>query len=268
MICNDTGIVATCRGKLPYACSIFQAEGQAILQGLRFATEMSPPPTSIEIFSDSRAALISSLSSERITSPFLEIRKLLFAMHNKVQLFWIASHQGHEGNEIADTLAKQGALGPGTYTDFLPQPVSSIRLLLRKAVQNIWALRWASTTRAPITRSFFPAISSTKHILNMDLPGPVIQVLSGHSRLRSFLFKTSCAPSPTCPCGREEKTVEHFLFYCSLFDPLRMHFKTTSLRLCNMWPPRFADIPRYKPLLLALISYIVKSKHLDRFSQQ
>jgi Reverse transcriptase-like len=90
VICSDTGIVVTCRGKLPNACSISQAGGQAILQGLRFATEMSPPPKSIEIFSDSRVALISSLSSERITSPFLEIRKLQFAMYNKVQRIWIA----------------------------------------------------------------------------------------------------------------------------------------------------------------------------------
>ena len=264
LICNDTGILATCRGKLPDTCSIFQAEGQAILQGLRFATEMSPPPISIEIFSDSRAALISSLSSERITSPFLEIRKLLFAMHNKVQLFWIASHQGHEGNEIADTLAKQGALGPGTYTDFLPPPVSSIRFLLRQAVKNIWEMRWANCTKASITRSFFPTIECTKPILNMDLPCSVVQVFSGHSRLRTFLFRIACAPSPICPCARNEETVEHFIFHCSLFDRLRTNFKATSLRYCHMWPPRLSDIVHSKPLLLAFITFIVRSKHLER----
>jgi hypothetical protein len=258
------GIVATCRGKLPYSCFIFQAEGQAILQGLQYATTMSPAPDFVEVFSDSRAALISSLSPERITSPFLEIRKLLFTIFNKAQLFWIPSYQGHEGNEIADTLAKQGALGPGAHTDSLLPPVSSIRLRLHQAVQEIWASRWADSEKASITRSFFPKIGNTKHIRNMELPCAVIQVFSGHSRLRSFLYKISCAPSPTCRCGRDDETVEHFLFHCRLFDRLRTQFKATSLRLLRMWPPRLSDIAVCKPLLLALITFIVKTKHLER----
>ena len=155
-------------------------------------------------------------------------------------------------------------LGPGTYTDFLPPPVSSIRFLLRQAVKNIWEMRWANCTKASITRSFFPTIEFTKPILNMDLPCSVVQVFSGHSRLRTFLFRIACAPSPICPCARNEETVEHFIFHCSLFDRLRTNFKATSLRYCHMWPPRPSDIVHSKPLLLAFITFIVRSKHLER----
>jgi hypothetical protein len=44
--------VTTSRGKLPSTCSIFQAEGQALLQVIRFAATMSPQPDLIEIISE------------------------------------------------------------------------------------------------------------------------------------------------------------------------------------------------------------------------
>ena len=139
LVCNPDGIVATCRGKLPSSCSIFQAEGQALLQAIRFASTMSPKPKLIEILSDSRAALITSLSTDRICSPFVEIRMMLLSSQIKIQLYWVASHHGHRGNEFADTLAKQGALGPGSHTDSLPTQIASLRLELHRATMRIWA---------------------------------------------------------------------------------------------------------------------------------
>ena len=94
LVCNSEGIVATCRGKLPSTCSIFQAEGQALLQAIRFASSMSPQPDLVEILSDSRAALITSLSTDRICSPFVEIRRMLLSSQVKIQLYWVASHCG------------------------------------------------------------------------------------------------------------------------------------------------------------------------------
>jgi hypothetical protein len=146
------------------------------------------------MLSDSRAALISSLTSERVTSPFHDVRTLLLSLHNQVQLFWIAGHRGHLGNEIADLLAKQGALGPGTFTDALLPPMSSFRLKVRQSVREMWASKWAESSKASATRAFFPTISSTKSIMDLDLPIQVVQLLTGHCRLRSYLFKIACAP--------------------------------------------------------------------------
>jgi len=264
VVVNSSGIVATCRGKLPNQCSIFQAEGQAILQAIRFALTIVPKPSFVEIFSDSRAALIASLTSERVTSPFHDVRTLLLSLHNQVQLFWIAGHRGHLGNEIADLLAKQGALGPGTFTDALPPPASSFRLQVRQSVREMWASRWAESPKASTTRAFFPSISSTKSILQLELPFQVVQLLTGHCRLRSYLFKIACAPSPICLCGTNDETTEHFIFYCKLFNPARLKFKEISLRLCNLWPPPLDDIVRLKPLFTAFIAFVLKSKRFDQ----
>jgi ribonuclease HI len=264
VVVDSSGIIATCRGKLPNECSIFQAEGQAILQAIRFATSMVPKPSLVEIFSDSRAALISSVSSDRVTSPFHDVRTLLLSHCNQVQLFWIAGHRGHQGNEIADLLAKQGALGPGTFTDMLLPPSSSFRLKVRQSNLMTWDTQWTETTKAAVTRSFFPTVASTKTITNLELPYQVVQLITGHCRLRFYLFKTACAPSPICSCGTSDETIEHFVFFCNQFSTVRASFKETALRTCYMWPPSLADIARHKPLLRSFIAFVLVSKRLDR----
>ena len=240
LVCNSEGIVATCRGKLPSTCSIFQAEGQALLQVIRFALSMSPQPDLIEILSDS--------------------------IDLKIQLYWVASHCGHRGNEFADTLAKQGALGPGSETDLLPTPVASLRLALHRVTLKNWAERWSSSTKASITRSFLPTTESATLVASMDLPIFFTQLLSGHSKLRSFLYKSSCVQSPNCPCGNVEETVEHFLFHCTLHNRFRSSFKANSLRHCHMWPPRLCDIARCKPLLMSVISFVHSANDFKQHS--
>ena len=77
VVVNSKGTVATCRGKLPPHCSIFQAEGLAILQALRYVATMATPTSSVEILADSRVALTASISATQIYSPFTEIREIL-----------------------------------------------------------------------------------------------------------------------------------------------------------------------------------------------
>ena len=156
VIVNSQGTVASCRGKLPPHCSIFQAEGIAILQALRYVSSQATPTSSVEIFADSRAALTASISATKISSPFTDIREILLSARMKIQMFWIASHRGHLGNERADTLAKQGALGPGGPTDLLPLPTASIRREIRAAVQHSWSQSWKISAKASTTRPFIP----------------------------------------------------------------------------------------------------------------
>ena len=263
VVVNSKGTVATCRGKLPPHCSIFQAEGLAILQALRYVATMATPTSSVEIFADSRAALTAIISATQISSPFTEIREILLSASMEIQMFWIASHRGHQGNEWADTLAKQGALGPGGPTDFLPLPTANIRRDIRAAARQSWSQSWNISTKASTTRAFIPDPLAPSHLHAVEVPYQVAQLLTGHCRLRSYLFKVKCAPSPLCPCNNATETFEHFLFYCTQFDMIRAPFKTTSLCLCKMWPPPLPEILRLKTLFLAFMSFIVKSKRLD-----
>jgi hypothetical protein len=177
----------------------------------------------------------------------------------RIQMFWIASHRGHQGNEWADTLAKQGALGPGGPTDFLLLPTANIRREIRAAVQQSWSRSPNTLTKASTTRAFIPDPLASTHLHAVENT----QLLAGHCRLWSYLFKVKCATSPVCTYKNANETFDHFLFYCTQFYMIRADFKTTALRLCKMWPPPLPDILRLKPLFLAFISFIVKSKRLD-----
>ena len=49
-----------------------------------------------------------------------------------------------------------------------------------------------------------------------------MRLRTGHNRLNSHMHrKLKLAPSPTCPCGREEQTVEHVLQRCPLYEATR-----------------------------------------------
>ena len=85
-----------------WVSSIFQAEGQAILQAIRFATTIVPKPKFIEIFSDSRAALVSSLCALHQPVSWCSHSALLPWQPSSALL----DRRGHQGNEIVDLLAK------------------------------------------------------------------------------------------------------------------------------------------------------------------
>ena len=50
----------------------------------------------------------------------------------------------------------------------------------------------------------------------------LVRLRTGHNRLNSHMHrKLKLAPSSTCPCGREEQTVEHVLQRCPLYEATR-----------------------------------------------
>ncbi len=102
--------------------SVYQAESSAVLTAILFIFENYPDITKIELLSDSLAALSSIVSTGKITSTRFKIKKLL-ELHSKtsVEFFWIPSHQGHSGNELADELAKDATNLP-FITDSTPHP--------------------------------------------------------------------------------------------------------------------------------------------------
>ena len=93
--------------------SVYTAECKALEQALDFALDNRNK--NIAIFSDSLSAL-QALNSTRTnihTNPYiLEIKKkyFQFTLNNPhkthINMYWIPSHSGISGNDIADTLAK------------------------------------------------------------------------------------------------------------------------------------------------------------------
>jgi len=138
---SDNKILATCRGRLPDGCLVFQAEDAALRAAMRYlSTDSSSDFDQVDILVDSQSALMSCVTPGKISALFSEIRTLILDLPASVQLYWVAAHRGHTGNEIADQLARSGALNLDFPTDQLTLPAATIRKTLRKSTDRLWEL--------------------------------------------------------------------------------------------------------------------------------
>ena len=98
---------------LPTTSTVFQAE----IIGIKLACEemvkmyADKPFKYVKIFSDSQAAIAaidsSEVTSQAVLDTKIALNRLAKLTRNTV-LVWIKAHVGHEGNEVADEMAKQG----------------------------------------------------------------------------------------------------------------------------------------------------------------
>ena len=90
--------------------SIFQAEIYAIDR----CFQINYTNCDIAVMSDSQAAIMaldSYVIKSKLVSECLQKLKEL-SRRNRVKLCWIPGHTGEEGNEMANSLARKGALEP------------------------------------------------------------------------------------------------------------------------------------------------------------
>ena len=64
-----------------------------------------------------------------------------------------------------------------------------------------------------------------------------MQLLSGHSRLNSFLARISTISSGLCACETEDESIEQFLFRCPRFAVPQTTFRLSLISLQSPWPP-------------------------------
>ena len=150
--------------------TVFQAEIHAIETCAAEGTKRGLTSAKVFILSDSQAALkalCSNTCESRLTWECLNTIKGL-AHKNTVTLMWVPGHEGIEGNEIADKLAKQGA-----QSSFIgPEPFCGLSNgVLRKRFKE-WedkekSLYWRNTTgqkqaKKFITHSEYKLVPRTK----------------------------------------------------------------------------------------------------------
>lgn len=164
--------------------------------------------------------------------------------NNSVDIFWIP---GHEGNEAADDLARQGsATDPFSPSPFLPLAWSSSRQLV-----NEWLLKETARYRKAAkglrqSRLLInPAIHKNLTLLPRESIRLVVGFLTGFFKTRSHLVMIRKAQVSTCRlCISEEvtfeETTEHLLFKCSTLSSIRyqcLGAPECNPRIINLTPP-------------------------------
>ena len=214
--------------RLPDKCSVFQAEIFAINQAALILQRLGYPKY-IKFFVDSQAALM-ALDNKSVTS-----RLVGDTVHNlnlipaSTRLVWIKAHVGHEGNERADVLAKEGTSLPTPQPLALPKQAT--KTAIKFAIDEIWCLQWSRYQDGRQSKQFFSLPDRAKakycyHLNRQDL-GRVIRLITGHNNLfyhRSNVDKTN-STSPLCRfCSEERETFYHFATNCPCFRLSRFQF--------------------------------------------
>lgn len=180
--------------------------------------------------SDSQAVL-KAISSCTVKSKLIKgcIDSLnALASTNRVVLKWIPGHEGFDGNEQADCLAKKGActpfIGPepfcGTSNSHTEE---ALRMWGEKSLSHYW-------TRAPGMRQakkfITPARAKAKKLLELNKSELRILtgLLTGHAPVRYHLKIMGQIDTDTCRyCQVETETTEHVLCDCVALERRRFH---------------------------------------------
>ena len=152
----------------------------------------------------------------------------------------IPAHEGHEGNELADTLAKKGALETETITP-IPLPKAAAYAALRERTKSPYSHQskhmetlWNDDFRGTLCK------------LNKTDLRTATQILTGHCLLNHHKHKINRTDSPLCnACGLENETIKHILTTCPALWRLRQECFD---RLCPTIPYIRDLCPLYKTI--------------------
>ena len=214
--------------RLPDYATVFQAEIAAIAQATEHLLSQEDLMVKyVKFFVDSQAAIY-AVGNQQITSHLvMKAVNLLNDLAKKaknVSITWIPAHKGHEGNERADELAKEGAKA-NARDQFLqvPRPLSDIKAKIKNAQYKDWRTEWQSYQGANHTKSFYdgPNVSKARFVYKLarlEL-GRFIRIITGHNNLRFFQTKIGLWGDSACRlCGQGPETITHFIRNCSRME--------------------------------------------------
>ena len=194
------------------------AEMYAIQQTAQYLLDRGTSNERIIINCDSQGT-IKTLDSTtcRSRTTIKTIRHLnTLAIYNDVMIRWIPAHQGYDGNEMADILAKKGAQEIEEIT-LIPIPKAAAYAALRNKVKTgpikhtehmelMWTERY---------EKILPKLNRT------DLRAAT-HLLTGHCHLNYHMKKLGKVNTTICEaCKLEEETVKHVLTECPALWRLR-----------------------------------------------
>jgi len=224
----------------------------------------------IMIATDNQAVLRAYSARKETPGGYLieEARTLIKAIKErwprvKLKLQWVLGHEGIEGNEKADTEAKQAVEGKHRNRRHkhhrllkgLPASKTVTKQHLKRKVWKAHIKEFRKSPRYERMTKFDPKSPASNFMkiaakLSRQQASTLIQLHSGHAPLQAYLHHFKLVDSPICPsCEIEPETVTHYLMYCVSYIAQRRHLRHTLGRDQSLSLEILGDEKRIKHLM-------------------
>jgi hypothetical protein len=148
----------------------------------------------------------------------------------------VNAHTGIEGNEVADSIAKEAAQEEGDRIYVYNRiPLSTIAYRVKEEGPKKLQTQWERSEKGAICRSFFPKIKQRLDI-RIPITPEFTAIVSGHGKTRAYLNRFNLTDYPRCLCNEEEQTVEHLIHICSITEPQRSLMIKSKTTRVGIWP--------------------------------
>lgn len=213
--------------------TIFQCEITGILEAARKVIELQIHGKTIRISSDSRASLLAlshNIVDSGLVAECIAALKLI-TINNVLELVWVKGHNGNEGNEKADELARQGSeklpVGP---EPVLPLTNSTLKVQIKKLTHEKQLRRWVNLSSCRQTKNIItnPSDKLARYSLQLSRQNlsDLVGIITGHCRLNKHLHTIRKVDSPLCrACNWGEENVIHIICEC----PALLEFRKSTL---------------------------------------
>ena len=217
--------------------SVFQAEVIAIEQGLAWFAENCKNGETLTIRSDSQSAIFAILGTVSASKLVLDCKKVLRQAkeNHRIALRWIKGHADHTGNELADLLARQGAMKNSvTVYPEVPLPLTMIKGKIKAHFLAKWQKRFTELNELRQTKRFFPTMDGGKikklakysrHNINL-----LIQVATGHALVAHHISKWTGVEDKCKLCLEDFETTEHLFYDCPRLELERRNLLASTSR--------------------------------------
>jgi ribonuclease HI len=220
-IFTNKNLTDTIKYRLNGRCLNNQAEQLAIRKALEKIQNLDSNKKTVQVLTDSQITLDALKNPKNHVHLIEQIRTKVFELENqnwRIDFQWVKVHAGHHG-ELADQLAKEAVADMENET-YKKIPKSAVIRELGEDSLIKWRIEWDKTMKEQITKLFFPVIRDRLKI-KIKMSPIFTTMITGHGNLKSYLHKFKIIESPTCPCGKSEQTIDHFLFQCELLGKER-----------------------------------------------
>jgi len=145
---------------------------------------------------------------------------------NEVELIWIPGHEGFEGNEKADELAKQGAANTEDENKIKCKiSINSVRAKVKQWLINQTNKNFNKTFGARHSKAILEKLSEkrTNQIISLKRPEMqnVLGFITGHGSFRSHLCNMKVINTASCKYCEKDETAEHIMCECDAYAALR-----------------------------------------------